>query len=155
MPAGNSIVFAMGSNKTPYAIYRLSLKTQGVSKIPGSDGLLAARLSPDGRYLTASRPNKTMLYDFQTQQWSDFGEGIPAWSHDSKFVYLHRKNADQSAELVRIRVPDGKVERVLDLKGITLGGFWPDWVSLLPDDSPLLMLDKSTQEIYRLEFQHK
>jgi len=154
MPDANSIVFVMGSNKTPYAIYRLSLKTQEVSKIPGSDGLGAARLSRDGRYVTAQGRNKTMLYDFQSQQWSDFGKGSPAWSHDSKFVYLHRTNGDQSAEVVRIRVPDGKVERVLDLKGITLGGYWPGWVSLLPDDSPLLMLDKSTQEIYRLEFQH-
>jgi hypothetical protein len=143
----------MGSEKTPYAIYRLSLKTQEVSKIPGSEGLVAARLSRNGRYMTGHGPNKTMLYDFESQQWSDFGDGIPAWSHDSKFVYLHRKNADQS-EVVRMRVPDGKIERVLDLKGITLGGYWPDWVSLLPDDSPLLMLDKSTQEIYRLEFQH-
>lgn len=55
--------------------------------------------------------------------------------------------------MVRIRVPHGKVERVLDLKGITLGGYWPDWVSLLPDNSPLFMRDKSTQEIYKLEFQ--
>jgi DNA-binding winged helix-turn-helix (wHTH) protein/Tol biopolymer transport system component len=154
MPDANSIVFVMGSDKTPYAIYRLSLKTQEVSKIPGSDGLLAARLSRNGRYMTGHAPNKTMLYDFESQQWSDFGDGIPTWSHDSKFVYLHRRNADQSAEVVRMRVPDGKVERVLDLKGITLGGYWPDWVSLLPDDSPLLMLDKSTQEIYRLELQH-
>jgi len=154
MPDANSIVFVMGSDKTPYAIYRLTLKTQEVSKIPGSDGLLVARLSPDGRYVTGHSSNKTMLYDFQSQQWSDFGDGIPAWSHDSKFVYLQRKNGDQSPEVVRIRVPDGKVERVLDLKGITLGGYWPDWVSLLPDDSPLLMLDKSTQEIYRLELQH-
>jgi Tol biopolymer transport system component/DNA-binding winged helix-turn-helix (wHTH) protein len=152
-PDANSIVFVMGSDKTPYAIYRLSLKTQEVSKIPGSDGLVAARLSPNGRYVTGHGPDKTMLYDFETQQWSDFGDGIPAWSHDSKFVYLHRKKAHQS-EVVRMRVPDGKVERVLDLKGITLGGYWPDWVSLLPDDSPLLMLDKSTQEIYRLQFQH-
>jgi Tol biopolymer transport system component/DNA-binding winged helix-turn-helix (wHTH) protein len=152
-PDANSIIFVMGSDKTPYAIYRLSLKTQELSKIPGSDRLLVARLSPNGRYLTGHRSDKTMLYDFETQQWSDFGDGIPAWSRDSKFVYLHRKNADQS-EIVRMSVPDGKVERVLDLKGISLGGYWPDWVSLLPDDSPLLMLDKSTQEIYRLQFQH-
>ena len=46
MPDANSIIFVMGSDKTPYAIYRLSLKTQEVSKIPGSDGLLVARLSP-------------------------------------------------------------------------------------------------------------
>lgn len=62
-------------------------------------------------------------------------------------------SAGESAEVVRIRVPHGKVERVLDLKGITLGGYWPDWVSLLPDNSPLFMRDKSTQEIYKLEFQ--
>jgi len=154
MPDKNSIVFVMGSDKTPYAIYRLSLKTQELSKIPGSDGLLASRVSPNGRYMTAHRPNKTMLYDFQSQQWSDFVEGIDAWSRDSKYVYLHRKNRDQSAEVVRIGVPNGKIERVLDLKGITLGGYWPDWVSLLPDNSPLLMLDKSTQEIYRIEFEH-
>jgi DNA-binding winged helix-turn-helix (wHTH) protein/Tol biopolymer transport system component len=154
MPDADSIIFVMGSDKTPYAIYRLSLKTREVSKIPGSDGLLVARLSRNGRYLTGHGPNKTMLYDFESQRWSDFGEGIPAWSRDSKFVYLHRKNADQSAEIVRMRVPDGKVEPVLDLKGITLGGYWPEWVSLLADDSPVLMIDKSTQEIYRLEFQH-
>jgi DNA-binding winged helix-turn-helix (wHTH) protein/Tol biopolymer transport system component len=154
MPDGKSIVFVMGSEKTPYAIYRLSLKTQEVSKIPGSDGLLAARVSRDGRYMTAYRPNKTMLYDFQTQQWSEFAGG-GTWSHDSKSVYSHRKNGDQSAEVVRISVPGGEVERVLDLKGVTLGGYWPGWVSLLPDDSPLLMLDKSTQEIYRLDLQFR
>ena len=154
MPDSNTIVFVMGSDKTPYAIYRLSLKTQEMSKIPGSDGLLASRMSPDGRYMTAHGARRTMLYDFQSQQWSDFVEGIPNWSHDSKFVYLHRKNGDHSAEVVRVRVPNGKVEHVLDLNGITLGGYWPDWISLLPDNSPLLMLDKSTQEVYRLEFQH-
>ena len=59
------------------------------------------------------------------------------------------------AELVRVGVPDGKVQRILDLTVVTLGGFWRDWISLLPDDSPLLMLDRSTQEIYRLDLQSR
>jgi DNA-binding winged helix-turn-helix (wHTH) protein len=156
MPDGNSIVFVMGSEKTPYAIYRLSLKTQEVSKIPGSDGLGAARVSRDGHYMTAICPTKAMLYDFQTQQWSEFAaNGDGTWSRDSKSVYAYRKNPDQSAGVVRISVPDGKVERVLDLKDITLGGYWPSWVSLLPDDSPLLMLDKNAQEIYRLDLRYR
>jgi len=154
MPDGNSIVFVMGSDETPYAIYRLSLKTQEVSKIPGSDGMVAARVSPDGRYMTA-RPSKGLLYDFQSQQWSEFPGGAFTWSHDSKFVYMHRKYGDQSSEVVRMSVPGGKVERVLDLKDITLGGYWPGWISLLPDDSPLLMLNKSKQEIYRLDLQYR
>ena len=153
MPDGNSIVFVMNSEKT-HAIYRLSLETQEVSKIPGSDRLGAARVSPDGRYMTA-RPSKGLLYDFQTQQWSEFPGGAFTWSHDSKSVYLVRKNGDKSSEVVRISVPGGKVERVLDLKDITLGGYWPEWVSLLPDDSPLLMLNKSKQEIYRLDLQYR
>jgi hypothetical protein len=129
------------------------LKTEQIEKIPGSDDLVAARLSPDGRYLTGYRPNKMMLYDFHSQRWSEVGDGIPAWSHDSRFVYFHRKNGDKSSEIVRMHVPDGKAERVTDLTGITLGGYWPEWVSLLPDDSPLITIDKSTQEIYRLELQ--
>ena len=52
-------------------------------------------------------------------------------------------------------VPDGHVQRALDLKGVTLGGLWPDWVGLLPDDSPLLLLDRSTEEIDRLYLQAK
>ena len=43
-------------------------------------------------------------------------------------------------EVVQISVPDGRVERVVDLKGVNLGGYWPGVVGLLPDDSPLLML---------------
>ena len=153
LPDGNSIVFVMKSEKN--AIYRLNLKTQQISRIPGSDGMYGARLSRNGRYLTAFTLDnpKVMLYDFQTEIWSELGQGVGsiAWSHDSKFVYLQLRHD----ELVRISVPGGKIERVLDLKDITLGGFWPDWISLLPDDSPLLMLDKSTPEIYRLDLQYR
>jgi hypothetical protein len=78
-----------------------------------------------------------------------------AWSHNSQFVYLHLKHDAEPDELVRISVPDGKVQRILDLTGVTLGGLWQDWVSLLPDDSPVLMLHRSTEEIYRLDLQYR
>jgi len=108
-----------------------------------------------GHYMLFGRK----LYDFQTRQWSDFREGArgcaeSVWSHDNKSVYQCRGNGDQ-LEVVRISVPDGKVERVLELKGVTLSGFWPGVVGLLPDDSPLLMLNKSKQEIYRLDLQYR
>jgi hypothetical protein len=98
-----------------------------------------------------------MLYDFHTQRWSELvqGDGSITWSHDSKFVYLRLKQGTEPAKLVRVRVPDGKIEQVADLKDITLGGSWADWVSLLPDDSPLLMLDKNAQEIYRFDLEYR
>jgi hypothetical protein len=123
----------------------------------GSDAMDSAKVSRDGRYLTAAstNQNKTMLYDFQTERWSEFAQGNTSisWSHDGKFVYLIRKKGAQ--ELIRISVPNGRIERVLDLRDITLGGFWPDYISLLPDDSSLLMLDKSRPEIYRLELEFR
>jgi len=156
---GTSIVFAMFSPET-HAIYGLNLKTQELSKIPDSDGMGGPRVSRDGHYLISGRSrNKRMLYDFQTQQWSEFtNEGdywTSSWSLDSKFVYMKRENRDGSREVVRISVPGGKVERVLDLSNIRLGGYWPGWVSLLPDNSPLLMREKSTQEIYRLDLLYR
>jgi Tol biopolymer transport system component/DNA-binding winged helix-turn-helix (wHTH) protein len=169
LPDGNSIVFvrSMGCPDLASscaveneAIYLLDLKTQQVSKLTGSDSLFACRVSRNGRYLIATRTNQNelMLYDFHTRRWSDLARGshgAVAWSHDSRFVYLDLKPGAQPGELVRISVPDGKMERVLDLRDVTVGGFWPGWISLLPDDSPQLMLDKSTQEIYRLDLQFR
>ncbi len=154
-PDGNSIVFVMTSGTNPSTTYQLNLKTQEVSKLPGTEGLGGGVVSRDGHYMLFTRK----LYDFQTGRWSDFREGVrgfaeSVWSHDNKSVYQCRGNGDQ-LEVVRISVPDGKVERVLDLKGVTLGGYWPGVLGLLPDDSPLLMLNKSKQEVYRLDLQYR
>jgi hypothetical protein len=100
--------------------------------------------------------NKLMLYDFQTERWAEIGEGGGSieWSHDTRSVYhtlLRRDQAGQVvgfSEVARISVPDGKIERVLDLRDMPLGGKWYGWVNLLPDDSLLLMLEQSTREIY-------
>ena len=113
---------------TCWGIYRLDLQTQQVSKNPGSDGLLATRLSRDGHFLAALPRNQSrvMLYDdLSTQKWSELAKafGSIAWSHDSKSIYLHLKHETRPAELVRISVPDGHVQRVLDLTGLTLAAF--------------------------------
>jgi DNA-binding winged helix-turn-helix (wHTH) protein/Tol biopolymer transport system component len=166
LPDGNSIVFGrhMGCpvfDNSCWGIYRLDLKTKEVSNVPGSEGMVAARLSHDGHYLTAipTVQNKVMLYDLKTKRWSELARagGSIVWSHNNQFVYLHlNSGADPSgAQVVRISVPDGKVQHILDLKGVNLGGPSPDWISLLPDDSPLLMLDKGTEEIYRLDLEYR
>ena len=109
----------------------------------------------EGKDLPAQSVRSTDVdSDSQTQQWSEFAGG-GTWSYDSKSVYSHRKNGNQSGAVVRISVPDGKIERVLDLNDITLGGYWPGGVSLLPDDSLLLMRNKNAQEIYRLDLQYR
>jgi Tol biopolymer transport system component/DNA-binding winged helix-turn-helix (wHTH) protein len=164
-PDGGSIVFGRWTGTMDsIAIYRLDLKTNRVSELRGSEGMLSARLSPDGRYISAFRLNQhiLMLYDFNTQAWSELGQGnysFNSWSHDGKFVYVKNlivggTESDQ-VELDRIRVSDHKVERVLTLKDVRTPPSWAGWLSLGSDDSPVLMRDMSTQEIYTLELEYR
>jgi DNA-binding winged helix-turn-helix (wHTH) protein/Tol biopolymer transport system component len=163
LPDGNSIIFGRHLGCPPgdnscWSIFRLDLKTQQVSQIPGSQNMVGARLSRDGHYLSAVLINRNtiMLYDLKTKTWSKIAKayGSVAWSHDSRSIYVHLKHEKEPDELARISVPDGKVEHIVSLKGITLGGFWHDWISLLADDSPLFTVDRSTEEIYRLKLEY-
>ncbi|HXP40124.1 MAG TPA: hypothetical protein VN833_07615, partial [Candidatus Acidoferrales bacterium] len=73
------------------------------------------------------------------------------WSHDGKYLYAE-DYSDSTDDMVRVTVANGKTERLLSLKEIPRGfDPWEFWVGLAPDDSPLLMRDKSTQEIYSLD----
>jgi hypothetical protein len=54
---------------------------------------------------------------------------------------------------MRIRIRDRKIERVADLKNFRQTGYWGVWLPMAPDDSPLLLRDTGTQEIYALDWQ--
>jgi hypothetical protein len=51
------------------------------------------------------------------------------------------------------RIRDRKLELVADLKNFRQTGFWSVWLGMAPDDSPLLLHDTGTQEIYALDWQ--
>jgi Tol biopolymer transport system component len=166
-PDGKSIVFgktdsdpdvaAVGKNISNAAIYRLDLKTRRVSSIPGTDGLFSPRVSPDGRYISALNIGQTklMLLDASTNRWSSLVEGEQVgyneWSHNGEYVYM-RENRGGAGELVRVRIKDRVLEHLLSLKGFPqLSDGFASWIGLTPDDAPLLMRDRSVQEIYALE----
>ena len=132
------------------------LKTNQVSTLPGSKGLFSPRSSPDGRYLVALPFDSRglMVFDFATQKWEEVARisiGFPNWSKNSDYVYfLHEEN---DPAVMRVRLSDHKVERVADLKDFRQTGFFGIWLGLAPDDSPLLLRDTGTQEIYALDWQ--
>ena len=72
-------------------------------------------------------------------------------SPDGKYLYAE-DYSDKTDDLVRVAVANGKMERLLSLKEVPRG-FDPGefWIGLAPDDSLLLMRDRSTQEIYGLD----
>jgi hypothetical protein len=95
-----------------------------------------------------------MLFDFETQKWEEIAKitlGFPNWSKSGEYVYfLHEEN---QPSVMRVRIRDRKLERVADLKNFRQAGFWNVWLGMAPDDSPLLLRDTGTQEIYALDWQ--
>jgi hypothetical protein len=65
-----------------------------------------------------------------------------------------RESSKGSPRLVRVRIRDGTVEEVLSLKGIPqLVDIFTAWIGLSPEDAPVLIRDRSVQEIYALDLQ--
>jgi hypothetical protein len=53
---------------------------------------------------------------------------------------------------VRVRIKDGVLEHLLSLKDFPQpSDIFASWIGLTPDDAPLLMRDRSVQEIYALD----
>lgn len=153
---GARIVFANGPANPNSTIRILDMKTSQLSTLPDSTGLYSPRWSPNGRYIVAMNSDSRvlMLFDLETQKWQElarFTMGFPNWSKNSDFVYfLHEEN---EPSVMRVHLTDHKVERVADLKNFRQAGFWNVWLGMAPDDSPLLLRDTGTQEVYALDWQ--
>lgn len=160
-PDGRSIIFGEVDRLGKGAIYSLDWKTREVSLIPDSNGLFSPRMSPDGRYISAITVNnvKLMLFDTKKKLWSDIAEsyslGYNEWSHDGKYLYF-RQHRGGAGELARVRMQDRLVEHILSLKDFPQpSDVFAWWSGLTPDDAPLLMRDRSVQEIYALDLEFR
>ncbi len=57
--------------------------------------------------------------------------------------------------MFRVRVSNGVEERVVDLKGFRFTGGLGAWMGLDPDDTPMLMRDTGTADIYAPTLEQK
>jgi Tol biopolymer transport system component len=153
---GTRIAFGGGSRDPNATVRILDLKTQQVSILPGSNGLFSPRWSPDGRYIAAMPPDSSglMLFDFATQKWQKIATSsmaFPCWSKNADYIYF--LNVVGQPSVTRVRISDHQLERVADLKNFPFTGSYGAWLGLAPDDSPLLLRDTGTQEVYSLTWQ--
>jgi Tol biopolymer transport system component len=165
-PDGKRIVYGEQA-LNPKAIHIFDLQSRHTSDLPDSAGLFAPRWSPDGSYILAatsvslsaqngqsSSLQKLMIFDLNGQQWRRWCEApdfsYPVFSRDGKYVYF----SDEDASMIyRLRVGENKIEPVAKIDvpgGMKLDDFWY-WSGQTPDDSPLVMRDAGTQEIYALD----
>ena len=158
-PDGDSILFgqpdARDDTTRPNVLRIFNLKSGRTSIVPGSEGLRSPRLSPDGRYISAfsAGDGKLMLLDVarKTRTAQGLVGGWQCWSKDSKFLYFLELNGDPG--VFRVSVDNNKLERILSLKGFRELGTYGAWLSLTPEDDPLVLRDVSPPEIYALSWE--
>ena len=159
-PDGNSVLFdqppAPDNRLVKNVLQIYNLQTQSLSVVPSSEGLRSARWSPDGRYISAASATepRLLLFDFKTQKWAEHARidaGWQSWSRDSKYIYFLSGEATIE-NVFRVAVSNNKLERVLSLKDFRSAGTFGAWLSLTPEDEPLVLRDVSPPEIYALSW---
>jgi Tol biopolymer transport system component len=156
---GKRIAFGGDANEanrsTGPSIKIVNVQTGEVSPLTGSEKMFSPRWSPDGRYLVAltSDSSRMMFFDFATQKWREIGKGTLSWinwSRDSQYVYA--KDLTGKGWVERIRVKDGVVDRIKELQDFVGTGLAGGSVSVADNDSPLMLRDRGTQDIYALDW---
>lgn len=75
------------------------------------------------------------------------------WSRDGQYVYFLRWL--ENPAVLRIRIADRRLEQVGDLKNFPTTGSLGLWIGIASDDSPLLLKDTGTQDIYSLDWEEQ
>jgi eukaryotic-like serine/threonine-protein kinase len=160
-PDGRKAIFGRSAPGPPTTEKRdlrvVDLETRQVTILPGSGGTWSPRWSPDGRYVVAKLGESLPLFDFATQRWRKLpanGDAeFPAFSRDSRFIYFLRYGPDQG--VFRIPVAGGKEERVVMIADWHLTGYSGFFMSLDPDDAPLVLRDTGSVDIFALTLEKK
>ncbi len=137
----------------------LDVSSRRIETIPGSTSFFSPRWSPDGRYIAGLDRNASNLqvFDLKTQRWAALTANgdvqFPSFSRDGRFIYFLHAGRDQG--VFRIPVTGGKLERVADLREQHLTGFVGFSMSLDPTDTPLVLRDVGSDDIYALTLEEK
>jgi hypothetical protein len=159
-PDGNRLVFVQSPASRDSSILKIiDVRTSRVSTVSGSEGLGKPRLSPDGRYLSASpmftKKHVLLVFDFSTQKWKELLNKVVVnertWSRNGDYIYFDTCYSENPA-LCRVRVKDGKLERLASLKDLRLVESYGVW-SGLTSDGPIVLRDIGMQEIYALDWE--
>jgi Tol biopolymer transport system component len=172
-PDGKRIVFTESTGTIISAsaaptTHVLELASGKIADLPPSPrDFVSPRWSPDGRYIAGMTllHDDLELFDLWTKRWSLVGLGRGyacnwlAWSHDGRFIYFVNEDwyifKSSDPGVYRVSISGGKPEKVVDLKGFTGAGFYGGWFGLDPDDSPLLLRNAGTREIFALTLERK
>ena len=167
-PDGKSIYFAKwatdgGVTQAQSGIFILDLRTSLITRVPGSEGLIHPRLSPDRRFLAAvtnfdqdpNQPTRVKLFDTQTQSWREIAHGALVnpvqWSKDSRDFYYQDVLAEGQPTF-RYSTATNKPDSFVDFAALLQVGYARcSFLSFAPDGSLIVSLRRNQVNVYRLD----
>jgi Tol biopolymer transport system component len=162
LPDGQTILYSHMGFEMPeeLGIYRLDLRTRAVSVVPGSERMQYPKCSPRGDILAMEKPAEGMAeapywaFFVDRGRWERLGFmpiGFPNWSPDGQsFTGLNAV----SRRIERWSRATGRLEPVADVSDIPLLTWVVvPWMGLAPDGSPMVVRDRSTRDVYALDWE--
>jgi hypothetical protein len=97
-----------------------------------------------------------VLFDPASQTWSQEWQGSFDYydvSHDGKYIYFDTKWESDPA-IFRLRIADRKLEKIASLAGVRRTvGLAGTWFALATNDTPMLLRNLNTEQVYQLDLQ--
>src|SRR5882724_3900057 len=111
-------------------------------------------------YIQATAKNSLRKFEREllSEDWKQVHEGlevrlVPAPDGEEVFILCRSAERQAKEQAMHERFEKRMLERVADLKNFRQTGYWTFWLGMAPDDSPLLLRDTGTKEIYALDWQ--
>src|SRR5574341_690337 len=159
---GRSLVFSELTLGPGRGIHRIDLTTRTVTLFDGAQDFVFPRCGPRGHLLALrppgvggpSRPAAFLLYEPERRAWEEIAPHrleYPTWTRDGRsFCGL----ALQENRIECYSLAARRFETVAEISGnplLTWVGV--PWFGLDADDNPLVMLDRSTRDLYALDWE--
>jgi eukaryotic-like serine/threonine-protein kinase len=161
LKAGEAILFAtLDESGETSMLHQFELKAGQDTVLPDSVGLVDGLVSPDGRTIAAVTfpAQNLVLYDLASHSKRLVAQlGVfPNWSADGQYVYYSTLMKGASVgpgetTVYRVRVSDGKIERLCPAPNFIPAGNWGYWGGPAPDGSPLVLRELGRSDIYALD----
>jgi hypothetical protein len=93
-----------------------------------------------------------MLYDVSKQAWSEIAPTScwwANWTSDSRSFFCLEGKGES---IRRFDLATRHFEKLVSLRDYRITGSHLAWLGLLPDNSPLILKDAGSQELYALEW---
>ena len=162
LPDGQTILYSHSGHQTPgdLGIFRLDVATRAASLLPGSERLQYPKCSPRGDILAMEKPSEGQsdanywAWFVGGSRWERLGAwplAFPAWAPDGgSFTGLN----EVTRRIERWSRATGRLEPVADVSDIPLLTWVVvPWMGLAPDGSPLVVRDRSTRDLYALDWE--